>query len=88
MLNQTDKERLATLEADIPWIKDALGRLELGQKELHKSHEKHLAHHRGDGSINGNGGVKIIIGKRALGLLASVPVGGTVAGVLRSLGVL
>ena len=35
MLGPTDKERLAALEAGIPWIKDSLGRIELGQKELH-----------------------------------------------------
>ena len=35
MLEPSDKERLATLEADIPWIKGALERIELGQKELH-----------------------------------------------------
>ena len=35
MLEPSDKERLATLEADIPWIKGALERIEMGQKELH-----------------------------------------------------
>ena len=35
MLSPSDKERLATLEADIPWIKGALARIELATTELH-----------------------------------------------------
>ena len=70
MLERTDKERLATLEADIPWIKKSLTRLERGQTALHGSIEAHLSHPV-SGNGTGNGGVQIIIGKRALGLLAS-----------------
>ena len=77
MLDPSDKERLATLEADIPWIKDALGRLDLGQKELHKMVEDHLIGHRnGSAGTNGqNGGVTIVITKKAL--VVAVPIGST-----------
>lgn len=94
MLERTDKERLASLEADIPWIKESLGRLESGLKDLHELFEDHLIHHRSSSGTNGNGsngGVQIIIGKRALGVLATVPIGGTLAGIaayLKFLGVL
>ena len=92
MLERSDKERLATLEADSSWIKESLERLELGQKEFHRSMEQHLVRHRGNGAANGgNGGVQIIIGKRTLVLLMTVPVGGIVSGALvylRALGLL
>ena len=64
--------------------------LELGQTELHRSMEAHLSHPLA-GNGTGNGGLQIIIGKKALTLLASIPLGGTVAAVaayLKSIGVL
>ena len=42
MLERTDKERLATLEADIPWIKGGVARIEISQKEERKDLEEHL----------------------------------------------
>jgi len=74
MLTQTDKERLSVLEANIPWIKDAIARIELAEKERVKSLEKHLMKHP-----NGTGGVQIIIGRKALGLLATGPAGALIA---------
>lgn len=83
MLNPTDKERLATLEAGIPWIKELLDRLVAGQEKLHNALEAHIAHPaNGNGS---NGGVQIIIGKKALGglaALAALPIGGTLTGII------
>jgi len=84
VLEPSDKERLATLEANIPWIIGSLERLELAEKERAKTLERHLLKHG-----NRNGGVQIIIGKRALTLLASIPLGGgAVAAYLKSIGAL
>ncbi len=88
MLELSDKERLAILETNTDWIKGSLTRIELSDKERGRALENHLIKHSNG---NGHGGVQIIIGKRALGFLAAVPVGGTAAGFLaylRSLGLL
>ena len=55
--------------------------------------EDHLTrpHRNGKNGNGSNGGIQIIIGKRALGALATLPIGGTVAGIvayLKFLGVL
>ena len=68
MLDQSDKERLAILETNIPWIKDSVARIELAEKERAKALERHLLNHPNG---NGNGGVRIIIGKKALTVLVS-----------------
>ena len=82
MVPPTDKERLTALETERPWIKESLGRIELGQKELWKSHEKHLSRHRGNGNGNGNSGVTIYISKKALGALTIPPLTAVIGGVL------
>ena len=85
MLQQTDRERLATLEADRTWIKDTLVRLELAMAEVHKSVEAHLTAPRRH-LVNGNGvpitGINIQVGqKTALAILALFS-GGSLTGVL------
>jgi len=76
MIERTEAERLATLEADIPWIKESLARLELGVKEVHQSCESHITRHDGI-PRNGNGGISVNIGRKtALALLAAIPLQG------------
>ena len=84
----SDRERLVTIETNITWIKSSLARLELGQKESHKSLEAHLirAHHNG----NGFSGISIQMGRKtAIAIIAALGTsGGTVgAGVLKVLGI-
>lgn len=93
MLNLTDKERLATLEADIPWIREVLARLDLSMIEVHKSMEAHLISRRH--LANGNGtpiqGISIQVGqKTAIAVLALFSGGGLtgVLGLLKVWGVL
>ena len=74
MLNPSDKERLASLEADIPWIREALGRLELGQKEVRKLVEDHLIRPRNNSSgTNGKNGITITIGRKTIGAIIALP---------------
>ena len=98
MLELSDKERLATLEADIPWIKGALARLELSMNEVHKSVETHLLSRRH--LVNGNGvpiappsvtGLSIQVGqKTAIAIIGLLSGGGLtgVVGLLKLWGVL
>lgn len=98
MLDPSDKERLATLEADIPWIKGSLVRLELSVKEVHKSVESHLISRRH--LVDGNGvpiaspaitGVSIQIGqKTAIAIIGLLSGGGLlgVGGLLKVFGVI
>tara|TARA_Y100000310_G_scaffold334179_1_gene413308 strand:- start:11158 stop:11454 length:297 start_codon:yes stop_codon:yes gene_type:complete len=79
MLEQTDRERLAVVENDAKWVRESLDRLwtsytdglaalELSQKELVKSLDKHLTHHRRG---NGNGGINLSIGRGTAAVLIS-----------------
>lgn len=79
MLERSDKERLAVLETNTEWIKESMERIELGQKESSKSLERHLLKHPNG---NGNGGVQIIVGKKAMGLIASALATGPIAALL------
>ena len=84
MLDRSDKERLAALETDIPWIKETLGRLELGLKEVHKSVESHLTspRHGNGGSGNGTRGISIQIGQKTSLAILGLFSGGGLAGVV------
>ena len=69
-LSPSDKERLATLEADIPWIKDSLERTEGLLTDLHSLVGDHLIHHRNGSSSDGqNGGVALVIGGKTMAAL-------------------
>ena len=78
MLNPSDKERLAALEADIPWIKESLGRTESLLTDLHSLVEGHLIDH---GHIPGqqtgpqNGGVAIVVGGKTMAALLTAAAG-------------
>jgi len=74
MLQRSDKERLATLEAHIPWIRGSLGRIELGDKERSKALERHLRNHPNG---NGNGGsITVVLGRKTLTALVMAILGG------------
>jgi len=91
MLQPKDKERLARLEADIPWIKESLGRLESGLEKLHELYEEHLTHHRNGSSGGQNGGgVTIVIGSKTVATLltAVVAVAGVVGAYLKRQGII
>ena len=74
MLERSDKERLAILETSVPWIRDALGRVELSQKEIRKDYDEHLRHHRfnGNGGSGSKDGISIQVGGKALGIIATM----------------
>ena len=71
-LSPSDKERLATLEADIPWIKESLGRTEGLLTDLNSLLGDHLIHHRNGSPSDGqNGGVSVVIGGKTMATLLS-----------------
>ena len=79
MLDPSDKDRLLILETNISWIKASVARIELADKEQAKALESHLLKHPNG---NGNGGVQIIVGKKALTVLVSGLVTGPLAAAL------
>ena len=92
MIDQTDKERLVRLETDVAWIKGALGRIEESLQDHHNHLDAHIEKYRAGSSSNGsNGGITIVVGKKTVGLIATLPLAGVVTGVLgylRSIGLL
>ena len=68
MINRSDKERLAALEAIVPRIEQAVGRIETAQLAAHEQMDGHI---RDTKKANGNGGVTIVIGGKSFAALAT-----------------
>lgn len=74
MLNRTDKERLATLEAIVPRIEQTVNRIEKAQGEAHMRMDEHINYTKTNGT--GNGGVTIVVGRKTIAALATTILGG------------